>query len=302
MIRVWVAIGLWMIGAARADDLLETRKPIQIPPEGLQVALQTLGEIEGVHVVFFSEDVEKRNTNGASGSLTYAEALAQLLQGTDLTFRFFDPQTVMILRISAAQGAPGEPKSASGSGDESGKVVVASMDVATQLPLVTITATRPSDLRQLEYYRLLSAMSRSDYKRIAKTLPFVESGIVKFPAADGPDRRMKLGQHIQSAGLDGMVLWRVFNLTPKKAESQIQVHNSNSVPVFVELDFGRADLGNGAYVALAPGETAIWSWPATLCLPTVNHKAYAGLFEGCRDYNVWSATVHVRTLKGWAPG
>jgi hypothetical protein len=34
----------------------------------------------------------------------------------------------------------------------------------------------------------------------------------------------------------------------------------------------------------------------------VNHKAYAGLFEGCRDYNVWSATVHVRMLKGWIPG
>jgi hypothetical protein len=126
--------------------------------------------------------------------------------------------------------------------------------------------------------------------------------MVKFPAAEGPDRRMKLGQHIQSAGLDGMVLWRVFNLTPKKAEGQLQIHNSNSVPVFVELDFGRSDLGTGAYAALAPGETAVWSWPPTLCLPTVNHKAYAGLFEGCRDYNVWSATVHVRMLKGWIPG
>lgn len=299
---VWGAIGLWLIGSARADDLLETRKSIQIPPEELGLALQTLGDIEGLHVVFLSEDVEKHNTNAVSGSLTYPEALQQLLRGTDLTFRFFDAQTVMILPINAAQGAPAGPKSTSEPEDEVGKVVVASMDTAKQMPQVTITAARQSDVKQLEYYRLIAAMSRSDYRRIAKTLPFVESGIVRFPAAEGPDRRMKLGQHIQSAGLDGMVLWRVFNLTLKQAESQIQIHNSNPVPVFVEIDFGRADLGNGAYAALAPGETAIWSWPPTLCLPTVNHKAYAGLFEGCRDYNVWSATVHVRMLKGWVPG
>jgi hypothetical protein len=298
----WVAIGLGMIGLARADDPLETRKSIQIPPEERGLALQTLGDIEGLHVVFLSEDVEKHSTHGVSGTFTYPEALQQLLLGTDLTFRFFDAQTVMILPINAVQGAPAEPRSPSTSEDETGKVVVASTDTAKQMPQVTITTARESDLKQLEYYRLLASMSRSDYTRIAKTLPFVESGMVKFPAAEGPERRMKLGEHIQSAGLDGMVLWRVFHFTPKKAESQIQIHNSNSVPVFVELDFGKAGLGNGAYAALAPGETAIWSWPPTLCLPTVNHKPYAGLFEGCRDYNVWSATVHVRMLKGWAHG
>lgn len=292
---VWVAVCLFMIGLARADDLLETRKSIQIPAGELRLALERLGDIEGLHVVFLSEDVEKHNTDGVSGNFTYPEALQQLLRGTDLTFRFFDAQTVMILPIGAAQSPAAE----------TGKVVVAatdSNDALKQMPLVTITAPRQSDVKQLEYYRLLAAMSRSDYQRIAKTLPFVESGIVKFPAAEGPDRRMKLGQHIQSAGLDGMVLWRVFRLTPQKVESQIQIHNSNSVPVFVELDFGRADVGNGIYAALAPGETATWSWPATLCLPTVNHKAYAGLYEGCRDYNVWSATVHVRMVKGWVPG
>jgi len=302
-VAVWIAVGLVMIGSARADDLLETRKSIQIPPEELGLALQALGDLEGLHVVFLSEDVAKHNTNGASGSLTYPEALEQLLRGTDLTFRFFDAQTVMILPINAALGARGEPKSVLGSSEGSGeKVIVAATDTVRQMPQVTITASRQSDAKQLEYYRLLAATSRSDYNRIAKTLPFVESGIVKFPAAEGPDRRMKLGQHIQSAALDGMVLWRVFDLTPKQARSQIQIHNSNSVPVFVEIDFGRADLGKGAYAALAPGETAIWSWPPTLCLPTVNHKAYAGLYRGCRDYNVWSATVHVRMLKGWVPG
>jgi iron complex outermembrane receptor protein len=160
---VWVSIGLLMIGVARADDLLETRKSIQIPPGELRVALQALGEVEGLHVVFLSEDVEKRNTFGVSGSLTYPEALQQLLRGTDLTFRFFDAQTVMILPVNAAQGAPVEPHSTAGSEDEAGKVVVASTDTAKQMPQVTIIAARQADVKQLEYYRLLAAMSRSDY-------------------------------------------------------------------------------------------------------------------------------------------
>jgi hypothetical protein len=297
----WVAIGLWMIGSARADDLLETRKPIQISPEELRVALQTFGEIQGLRVVFLLEDVEGRNTYGVSGSLTHTEALEQVLRGTDLTYRFLDPQTVMIVPTSAAQETPDEPGSTSGSVDGTGKVVVASADAATRLPQITITAARQVDATQLEYFRLLAAMPRSDYKRLAKTLPFEESGIVRFPAADGPDRRLPLGQHIQSAGLAGMVLWRVIGLTPKQAETQIQIHNDNSIPVFVELDFGKHALGSGAYAGLAPGETAIWSWPPTLCLPTIGHKTYEGLWEGCTAYNILGATVHVRMLKQWVP-
>jgi hypothetical protein len=146
----WVAIGLGMIGLARADDPLETRKSIQIPPEELGLALQTLGDIEGLHVVFLSEDVEKHSTHGVSGTFTYPEALQQLLLGTDLTFRFFDAQTVMILPINAVQGAPAEPRSPSTSEDETGKVVVASTDTAKQMPQVTITTARESDLKQLE--------------------------------------------------------------------------------------------------------------------------------------------------------
>ncbi len=291
---VLVAILSWMIGSARADDLVEAPKPIQIPPEELRVALQTFGDIEGLRLVFLSEDVEKRDTHGVNGRFTCPQALEQLLRGTDLTFRFFDPKTVMILPISVVDGVPVEPRSTSGLGDENGKIVVASVEDAARLPLVTITATKPSDASRLEYYRSLAKMSRSDYKRTVETLPFVKSGIVKFP-----EERMKLGQHIQSAVLDGMVLWRVFKLTPTRAESQLQVHNSNSVPVFVELDFGKADLGKGAYAALAPGETAIWSSPPTICVPFLP----LGLVDGCGDYfyKIWAATVHVQMLKGWMP-
>jgi len=179
---------------------------------------------------------------------------------------------------------------------------VASVDAGLRMPQVTITSARQTDTHPLDYYRLLAAMSRSDYKRVAKALPFVESGTVRFPAADwsqrgSQDERLPLGTHIQSAKLHGMVLWRVFKLTPTKAESQMQIHNDNTVPVFVELDFGRADLGNGAYAALAPGETAIWSWHPTFCVPTLPNRPLARLADGCMHYNILGATVHVRMLK-----
>jgi hypothetical protein len=67
----------------------------------IRLALQTLGQIEGLHVVFLSEDVGTRNVSSVGGSLTFAEALGQLLQGTHLTFQLSDPRTVMILPIGA---------------------------------------------------------------------------------------------------------------------------------------------------------------------------------------------------------
>jgi hypothetical protein len=146
---VLIAIGLWIVTSARADTLVGTRRSIQIPSEHLRVALQALGDIEGLHVVFLSEDVEKWDTSGVSGSLTGAEALGQLLRGTDLTFRFVDPQTVMVLPIDAAQGA----------------LVAPSTDPPKQLALVTVTANRPSDGKPQ-----LTGTTRAEYERSAKAL------------------------------------------------------------------------------------------------------------------------------------
>lgn len=207
---VWVAVCLSMIGLARAADVTNVaRKRIQLGPQELGAALQKFGELEGLHIVFLSEDVQNRHTSGVSGSLTYAEALEQLLRGTDLTYRFLETLTVMILPASGMPGAPVEPKSASGSEDDARKGIVASIDAGTPARQVTITAARQSDAQQLEYFRLLSAMSRSEYKRLVKTLPFVDVGTVHFPGGKGPEGRLPLGQHIQAGGVDGLVVWRV---------------------------------------------------------------------------------------------
>ena len=61
-----------------------------------------------VHLVFVTEDVSAISTRGASGSLTLAETLDRLLEGTGLTFRYVDALTVSILpdATAAASTAP----------------------------------------------------------------------------------------------------------------------------------------------------------------------------------------------------
>lgn len=285
-------VGLSLIGSVRAADTIDmTHKPIQVPPEALQVALPKVGEIEGLHLVFLMEDVQHLNTAGVNGSLTPVEALEQVLRGTGLTYRFLEPHTVMIFPAGLAREAPDEPNSG----------VSAPTNAAARVPQVTVTAARQSDAQNLEYFNLLAAMSRHDYRRVVKTLEFSDSGTVTFRSFQLP-----LGQHRQSARVDGIVLSRVFKSNKEKIEKWLEAYNDNSFPVFVEID-SETRLGNGAYAALAPGETAIWTWDPTGCAggPIGYEGALgSGIVEGgtlsdwgCADYPIEPGTFRVRMLK-----
>jgi hypothetical protein len=297
-----VMVGLAMSGSAQAADTIDmTHKPIQIPPEALRDALPKVGEIEGLHLVFLTEDLEHRNTAGVSGSLTPVEALEQVLRGTGLTYRFLEARTVIILPAGLARGAPDDLNSGSGSGDNPENGVSAPTNAAARVPQVTVTAARPSNAQNLEYFRLLAAMSRLDYRRMAKTLDFVDSGTVTFRGFQLP-----LGQHRQSARLDGIVLSRVFKFGKDTIDKWLEAYNANSFPVFVEIDSG-TNLGNGAYAALAPGEAAIWTWNPTGCAGGPIGSAFppgSGLVQGgglhdwgCADYPIQPGTFRVRMLK-----
>jgi hypothetical protein len=304
-----VSIGLSTIAYAQVNGAVDmTRKSIQLPPEALRAALPTFGEIERLHIVFLPDDIGNQNTLGVSGSLSDAEALEQLLRGTDLTYRFLQPHTVAILPARLAGVTPVEPRLPSGSEGETGQASDARIGPATRMAQVTVTAPRSSDAQQLEYFRLLATLSRADYKHQANTLPFVNVGTVRFPGGKGPEHRLPLGQHIQSAGIGGLVLWRVINLTPNKAMSELQAHNSNSFPVFVEIDFEATPLGRGPYAALAPGETAVWTWPPSGCgragpKPTTAPLSDTSLLADwdCGSYVIQPGVAHVRVLKEWDP-
>ena len=290
-----LAIGMSMLGLARAGDMAAvTQRPIQIRSEELRLALQTFGELEDLHVVFVSEDVQNLNTRGVVGNVTPEGALEELLGGTGFTYRFLDSRTVMILPASTVQATPAESKLASALGDETAEDVGGRADAGVHVNQVTVTAPRQPDAQQLEYFRELAAMSRSEYKRIASAIPFVDRGMVKFPGGEGPNHLLKVGRHTQTAGVDGIVLSRVFDLTTASAAGLMQVHNSNSFPVFAEIDYEKAKLGEGTYFALAPGETlTIWNWAPRRCLLTSEWRCYV--------YTVLPGTARVRTLTAWKP-
>jgi hypothetical protein len=107
------------------------------------------------------------------------------------------------------------------------------------------------------------------------------------------------------------VLSRVFNVTKDKIYKSLEAYNGNSFPVFFEID-SETSLGNGAYAALAPGETAVWTWYPTFCSggptgywgPPGNGVKWGGTLQnwGCADYPIQPGTFHLRMLKRWEPG
>ena len=74
------------------------RRPTQIAPQELAHALQILAKERDVQMVYRSELVSDRQTYGASGVLSFEEALTQLLRGTGLVFRYLDDSAVTLVR------------------------------------------------------------------------------------------------------------------------------------------------------------------------------------------------------------
>jgi len=74
------------------------RYPVSIAPQQLAQALQVLAKDRDFQLVYRSEIVNDRRTNGASGVLTLDEALTQLLIGTGLVYRYLDHDAITIVR------------------------------------------------------------------------------------------------------------------------------------------------------------------------------------------------------------
>jgi iron complex outermembrane recepter protein len=115
-LSVAVAAGcLSLAGLCVADDTeAAIRKPTNIPAEGLVPALKQLAHERNLQVVFQSEVVGTTRTHGAVGEFTAQEALKQLLEGTNLIYRFLDDKTITILPVSSGEGsgaAPAQPSS-----------------------------------------------------------------------------------------------------------------------------------------------------------------------------------------------
>lgn len=73
------------------------RAPTNIAPQELDSALRTLAADRRLQILYTTQTVSNRQTSGAIGDLTVAEALDRLLGGTGLVFRYADENTIAIL-------------------------------------------------------------------------------------------------------------------------------------------------------------------------------------------------------------
>lgn len=111
------ALGFALIGcAAAAAPPAAERVATNIPAEDLAKALKTLAKERKFQILYHSKLVANLKTPGASGSLTPADALAELLRGTGLTYRYLDDRTVTVVRApkAAAAGSSGDVHASKG--------------------------------------------------------------------------------------------------------------------------------------------------------------------------------------------
>jgi len=104
-VAAFVCLGLTSRAFA-ADPTDITRKPTHIAAQELGPALKQLANDRKLQLLYFSETVSNLRTAGASGDLSAEEALAQLLSGTGLKFRYVDHQAIAIVPPSSSDSAP----------------------------------------------------------------------------------------------------------------------------------------------------------------------------------------------------
>ena len=91
-------ICLAITGRASAADPTDTvRKPTHIPAQDLGPALKQFAADRELQVLYFSDTVRNLHTAGATGELSAEEALAQLLTGTGLSYRYVDHKAIAIV-------------------------------------------------------------------------------------------------------------------------------------------------------------------------------------------------------------
>ena len=100
------------VGVATADNAgTSVRKLTHIAAQDLGPALKQLAQSRSLQVLYLSTTVRDVQTRGANGDFTVNEAFDQLLDGTGLTYRYLDANTVTVFPLSspAPSEGPGAP-------------------------------------------------------------------------------------------------------------------------------------------------------------------------------------------------
>jgi iron complex outermembrane recepter protein len=158
------------------------KRATDIPPQDLAPALRTLVEERAIQIVYSSDLLADRRTQGAAGDLTFDEALTQLLRGSQLTFRYLDENTITIVPAAPSRATSFR----AGQTEEAGDVGSAAAAGEVALEEVLVTAQKRKE-RLLDTPQSVSVVTGADLERLnalqfrdyASTIPsltFLTSG------------------------------------------------------------------------------------------------------------------------------
>jgi iron complex outermembrane receptor protein len=104
-----IAIACASIAAiAQADNAQAAiRQATNIQAQDLEPALKSFAQDRRLYLIYASQDITALHTNGAVGELTADQALAKLLNGTGLVYRYIDDNTITIMPATSAGAAGG---------------------------------------------------------------------------------------------------------------------------------------------------------------------------------------------------
>jgi iron complex outermembrane recepter protein len=133
-----------------AESEAAVKKTTDIPAQSLERALQALAKEYGVQMVYRSELIRDRETQGVAGELTSEEALRQLLRGTGLTYRYIDGKMITIIASEplSSQAPPWETKDGGASSGASVRVAQAGEDDPNNRPSDE-SATKSDNLEEI---------------------------------------------------------------------------------------------------------------------------------------------------------
>src|ERR1700722_11674442 len=138
------------------------RMQTDIPPLALAEALRAFAQTRHIQIVYVSQELGSRRTEGVHGDLSAEEALSALLEGTDLEFKFLDNQTVAIEPRSGRGDDRAETADAAGkpAGPDQGRMPPrAAPEETNTLQEVLVTASRRTE-SQLDVPMSLAVISR----------------------------------------------------------------------------------------------------------------------------------------------
>lgn len=298
-VRSWApfAVGTMMIGAAIAlvpPALAQTATPAQataqqrlsfdIPAQDLSRAVLALANRASLQILFDGAQLQNLRSTTVSGNMTAQDALARMLEGTGMTYRFTGPTTVRLVEMpkSSSGAAVLPPLTIEGQG---GYVETATGPVDGYVATRSATGTK-TDTPLIETPQSISVISRQQIEdQNAQTL----NQILRYTAGVTPETRGAVATRYDMFTIRGFDAQRYWNGLKQQGlyyiEPQLDPYLMERVEVLKGPSstlYGQAPAGGIAnQVSKRPNETALNE--VGVEAGSNNHMRLTGDFSGKID-------------------